>query len=372
VSASALRPETLAVCSGRPAAAADGPLNAPIVPASALYPGASGYARDGSPGWDPLEEALGVLEGGKAVCFSSGMGAFNAAIRHLPRGAKVVGPQQVYRGVRQTAEHLASQGAIELTWVDTTETDATMAACEEADALLLESPANPMIAVTDLPALCGFARERGIYCVVDGTMASPLTQRPLDLGADVVMHSLTKWIGGHTDLLLGALITRDDELVECFDEARQIAGATPGALEAYLALRGLRTLPLRFAHADRSALELARRLDEHPDVTRVRHPGLPGDQFYERARGFMNGFGGVFSFEVAGGAERAEAVSANVRVFTHATSFGGVSSTLERRARWAGETGVPDELIRVSVGIEHVEDLWADLEQALAAGAQRL
>jgi cystathionine gamma-synthase len=365
----ALRPETIAALTGRPTPVPDGPLNAPIVPASALHPGESGYARSGSPGWTALEEALGCLEGGSAVCFNAGISALNAAIRHLPAGAKVVGPRFVYRGVREAIQHMAALGALRVSWVDTTDTEATMAACEDADALILESPANPMMTVTDLPALCGFARERGIYCVVDSTMVSPLGQDPLQLGADVVLHSLTKWVGGHTDLLMGALTTRDPDLVAKFGKARQMAGTTPGALECYLALRGLRTLPLRFNQADRTARELARRLRDHPDVARVRHPGLPDDPSYERARTFMKAFGGVFSLEVRGGAERADAVVCHVRLFVHATSFGGVNSTLERRARWRGEVGVPEELIRVSVGIEHVEDLWADLEQALAASA---
>jgi cystathionine gamma-synthase len=183
----------------------------------------------------------------------------------------------------------------------------------------------------------------------------------------VVLHSLTKWIGGHSDLLLGALITRDEQLRSLFLEARQIAGATPGVLEAYLALRGLRTLPLRFARCQDNALELARRLAEHPAVSTVRYPGLVDDPYHERARSFMSGSGGVLAFELKGGAEQADAVVAAARQFTHATSFGGVNSSLERRARWAGEHGVPQSLIRVSAGIEHVDDLWDDLAQALSA-----
>jgi cystathionine gamma-synthase len=199
-------------------------------------------------------------------------------------------------------------------------------------------------------------------------MASPIVQNPLELGASAVVHSLTKWIGGHSDLLLGAIITRDEQLHALFLEAREVAGATPGALEAYLALRGLRTLPLRFTRCQENALELARRLDGHPSVTAVRYPGLPDDPYFERAGTFMRGSGGVLAFELRGGAEQADAVVAAARLFTHATSFGGVGSSLERRARWAGEHGVPESLIRVSVGIEHVEDLWEDLVRALDSG----
>jgi cystathionine gamma-synthase len=347
----------------------DTPLNAPIIPASALHPGESGYARDGSPAWTPLEQAVGVLESGEAVCFSSGMAAFNAAVRDVANGSRVVAPRMLYRGVRQTLEHLAASGLISVEWVDTTDTAATVRACQHADVMVLESPANPMIAVSDLPALCGFARERGVYCIVDNTMASPMLQNPLELGATVVLHSLTKWIGGHSDLLLGALITRDEQLHALFREAREVAGATPGVLESYLALRGLRTFPLRFARCQDNALELARRLADHAAVSTVRYPGLPDDPHYERAGAFMRGAGGVLAFELRGGAEEADAVVAGVRLFTHATSFGGVGSSLERRARWPGEQGVPESLIRVSVGIEYVEDLWSDLAQALAAAA---
>lgn len=361
------RPETVAASAGRPASTPDGPLNTPIIPASALHAdGRSGYARDGSPAWESLEEAMGALEGGQATCFSSGMASAAAALRHLPAGTRVVAPRRVYRGVRHALDHLQEQGAVEVKWIDITDTDATLAACGEADLLWLESPGNPMIDVADLPALCAHARERGIYCVVDNTMASPLLQSPLDLGADVVMHSLTKWIGGHTDLLLGALVTRDEKLSESFVHAREVAGATPGALEAYLALRGLRTLPVRMERAQSNAGELALRLDDHRDVTIVRYPGLPTDPHHERAASFMRGFGAVLAFEVTGGAERAEQIAQQTELFTHATSFGGVNSTLERRARWPGEEGVPETLMRVSVGLEHVEDLWSDLERALA------
>ena len=361
-------PDTIAAKAGRPPIVPDGPLNAPIVPASALHAdGASGYARDGSPGFAPFEAALGALEGGTATLFSSGMGAANAALRHLPGGARVLVPRGVYRGVRQTLEHLAARGTVHVAWYDPADTEGALAACADADVLWLESPANPLIGVTDLPTLCGHAAEAGLYCVVDSTMATPLLQSPLALGADVVMHSATKSIGGHADLLAGALVTADPELDHHFVHAREVGGATPGALEAFLALRGLRTLPVRLERAQANALELATRLAAHPDVTVVRYPGLPSDPFHELAASFMRGFGTVLGFEVTGGADRAERLTHATRVFTHATSFGNVDSTFERRARWAGEAGVPETLIRTSAGLEHIEDLWDDLERALAA-----
>ncbi len=201
--------------------------------------------------------------------------------------------------------------------------------------------------------------------VVDNTFATPLLQRPLEFGADLVMHSATKFIGGHSDLLLGLVVTADSDLLARVRRRQKLAGAIPGALEAYLALRGLRTLPVRLARSQESAGELARRLVGHPAVTRVRYPGLPDDPGHQRAAAQMDGFGAMLSFEVAGGAAAADAVCATVRIVVSATSLGGVESTMERRAKLAGQEDVPPGLLRLSVGIEHVEDLWTDLDAAL-------
>jgi len=206
--------------------------------------------------------------------------------------------------------------------------------------------------------------------VVDNTFATPLLQRPLELGADVVVHSATKAMGGHSDLLLGAAVAADKKHLAALREARELGGATPGALEAFLCLRGLRTLALRLERAQHNAGVLAERLDGHPDVYEVRYPGLASHPQHQRSRDTLAGAGFMLTFRVRGGAARADALVDAVSVLTHATSLGGVETTLERRARYPAERGiVPDDLLRVSVGCEHVEDLWADLKQALASTA---
>ncbi len=244
---------------GRPAPVADGPSNVPITPASALQAGGSArYARDGHAPWAALEEVIGALDGGRALTFASGMAAATAAIGLFGAGAVVVAPEVTY---------------MEL--VDITDTDAVIAACDGANVLWLESPTNPLLGIADLPYLCAAGRERRMLCVVDNTFATPLLQRPLDLGADVVVHSATKAMGGHSDLLLGAAVVADDTHFAALREARELGGATPGALESYLCLRGLRTLPLRLERAQHNAGLLAERLSDHPDVVEVRLPG-PG------------------------------------------------------------------------------------------------
>jgi cystathionine gamma-synthase len=365
------RPETVAVTAGRPPAEPGQPMNVPLVLASNFRAGTAQapvneYSRDGgTASWQALEEAVGALEGGTAVAFSSGMGAASAILELLPTGAQVVVPTDSYAGVRAALAEGSKHGRWKVTMVDITDTAATKQAAWAADMLWLESPTNPMIDVADLPELCRFGRSTGAVVVVDNTFATPLVQRPLEFGADLVLHSATKFIGGHSDLLLGIAVASDPELVARLITRRRFGGALPGALEAYLALRGLRTMPVRLARAQESAGELARRLSTHPAVTRVRYPGLPNDPGHALAAAQMDGFGAMLAFEVAGGAEPADAVCAAVRVVVSATSLGGVESTMERRAKLAGQEHVPPGLLRLSVGIEHVEDLWTDLDRAL-------
>jgi cystathionine gamma-synthase len=369
--AGGLRPETVAISAGRPARIPDGPLNVPITPASALQAGGvSGYARDGHPPWAALEEVIGALEGGRALTFSSGMAAATAAIGLFAAGAVIVAPTVAYMDVRRSLARLRDAGRAEVRFVDITDTDAVMAACDGADVLWLESPSNPLLGIADVPYLCGAARERGMLCVVDNTFATPLLQRPLELGADVVVHSATKAIGGHADLLLGAAVVADDGHLAALREARELGGAIPGALESFLCLRGVRTLPLRLERAQHNASVLAERLSDHPDVIEVRYPGLASHPQHDRCRDTLAGPGFMLTFRVHGGAARADALVDSVTVLTHATSLGGVETTLERRARYPAERGiVPEDLLRVSVGCEHVADLWADLEQALSRTA---
>jgi cystathionine gamma-synthase len=337
-----MRPETVAIHAGRGARTTGEPLNAPLVPASNFY--MEGYAREqGSPGWAPLEAAIGALEGGIAVAFASGMAAISAVLETVPPGGRVVGPAAGYAWTRTLLARFADAGRIELVGVDTTDTDATLRACAGAALLYVETPSNPLVEIAELDALC----SAPCAVAVDGTFATPLLQRALELGADFAIQSATKFIGGHSDLLLGAVTSRErsDEL----HHIRAQLGATPGALEAWLALRGLRTLPARLEVAQRNAQTLAERLAaEHV----VHYPGLLDDPGHARATRLMDGYGAMLAFEHPD----ADAVCGRVRVITHAKSLGGVESLIERRA---------PGLLRLSVGCEHVEDLWNDLERAL-------
>jgi cystathionine gamma-synthase len=366
-----LRPETELILGGRPDVVPDGPLNMPISPASALHPGgASGYARGGSPAWEPLEAVVGGLEGGHAVAFASGMAAAHGAFRLFPSNPTVVAPDVAYMAVRESLQLEHAAGRARIRSVDITDTDAVKAACEGANVLWLESPTNPLLGIADLPELCGFARDKGILVVVDNTLATPLGQRPLALGADVVMHSGTKAIGGHSDLLMGLAVARARELGEELHEARHLAGATPGALETFLCLRGLRTLSLRLERSQQNASILAERLEAHDEVHEVRYPGLASHPQHALAQRTMSGPGFMLTFRVHGGPERADSLVDALRVLTHATSLGGVETLIERRARYPAERHIPADLLRVSVGCEHVEDLWDDLDRALRASVR--
>lgn len=362
--------DTVAVQAGRPARVPGAPMNAPITLSSTYVHDASlEYGRDGNAGWGALEAALGVLDGGRAVTFASGLAAATALADLVPEGGIVVLPTVAYHGVRTIFERLASRGRLDVRSVPADDTAAVLEAADGADMVWVESIANPLLVVADVPAIAAGARARGATSVVDATFATPLRQRPLDLGADIVLHSATKLIGGHSDLLMGAVVCRDAALADVLAALRHDHGAVPGGLEAFLTLRGLRTLAVRLDRAEASAGELARRLASHRHIARVNYPGLPGDPQNERAsRVLPNGSGSMLSFEVAGTPEQTEAFLSRLRLVTHATSLGGVESLIERRARYAGDAAiVGPTLCRMSVGIENVEDLWADLDTALRA-----
>jgi cystathionine gamma-synthase len=362
-----VKPETWAVMAGRGAGEVGAPLNVPPVLASNFeLGGPRGYSRDDATAtWEAFEELLGGLEGGEAIAFASGMAAAAAIFDLLPVGSSVVLGDDCYQGVAGLAAAGAARGRWRVERVGVEDTARWLELVPDADLLWLESPSNPLLAVADLPAICAAQRKPDALVVVDSTFATPLVQRPLDLGADLVMHSATKYLGGHSDLLLGAVVARSEDLAAELRERRSLAGATPGALEAYLAIRGARTLALRLERASASAAALADRLAQHPAVSVVRYPGRPDHPTHETARSFMSGFGGVVSFDVDGGAERADAVCRSLRIIRHATSLGGVESTIERRAAVPGQTHLPSGLLRLSVGVEHPDDLWRDLERAL-------
>ena len=368
----ALHPETLAVTAGRPARVVDAPLNTPLTLASTYVgdhdtsSGSVGYGRYGNPTWQALEEGIGALEGGRALTFSSGMAAAHAVLDLVVPGSTIVLPHNCYLGVAASIDARAARDGWTVRKVDIADTEAVLAASEGADVLWVESPTNPTIEVADLPAL-GAALAGKVRLVVDNTFATPLLQQPLSTGADIVLHAVTKFIAGHSDALLGALVVAesDQETFRLLDAIRRSRGATPGTMEAYLALRGLRTLPLRLERAQSNAAVLAGRLAGHPAVQRVRFPGLPDDPGHERAARTMAGFGSLISVDLADAAT-ADAFVDATKIWVFATSLGGVESSLERRRRWAGELPtVPEGLVRLSVGIEHVEDLWSDLCQAL-------
>ena len=360
--------ETVAVQAGRPARRPGAPMNAPITLSSTYVHDTNvGYGRDGNAGWGALEEALGALDGGQAVTFATGLAAATAIADLVPAGGTVVMASVTYYGVRNVFEQLQAHRALNLRMVAPDDTAAVLAAADGAAMVWVESIANPLMLVSDVPAIAAGARERGALVVVDSTFATPLRQRPLDLGADVVLHSATKFIGGHSDLLLGAAICRDPGHAQALATFRHDHGSIPGALEAFLALRGLRTLAVRLDRSEASAVELARRLAAHPHVSVVHYAALPGDPEHERAsRALPKGAGPMLSFEVAGTAAQTEEFLSRLRLFTHATSLGGVESLIERRARYAGDAAlVGPTLCRVSVGIENLEDLWLDLDGAL-------
>jgi cystathionine gamma-synthase len=375
-------PETVVVETARPPREHDAALNPPVVLSSTfigtaeLESGGIQYGRYGNPTWEPLEQALAELEGASlpGLVYGSGLAAVSAALELVAAGGTVIMPQHCYLGALTGAQDSAAVGRFELVTVDIADTEAVNAAVSAAAdrrtgtdrgvLLWLESPTNPMLEVADLPALIAHAKDLGAITVVDNTFATPLAQQPLAFGADVVVHSVTKYLAGHSDVVLGAAITSDPQLREALHHHRSMKGAIAGPFETWLALRGLRTLALRVERSQTNALELAERLSEYPGIE-VRFPGLVQDPGHERAAAQMTGFGAILCIVLPTGAS-AQCVAEQVELWTPATSLGGVESLIERRRRHATEPeSVPEGLLRLSVGIEHIDDLWSDLKQAL-------
>jgi cystathionine gamma-synthase len=365
--------ETAVVQAGRPPVTPDGPVNPPIVLSSTLHAGGPyGYMRDWNATLESLEIAIGALEGGQCTTFSSGMAAANAIFDLFPQGSAVVASQYSYTGVAVRLSELHELGRIELRLVDVTDEAAVATAIagagNPATWVWIETPTNPMMEICDIEATAIVARSHGAYLAVDNTFMTPIRQRPLELGAHLVMHSATKGISGHSDLLMGALVTNDADLAEKIISRRVLLGAVPSAFDSYLALRGLRTLAVRVDRAESNAQIIAERLAAHSKVEAVYYPGLGGSKNSDVAKRQTDGPGFMLSFLVAGDAQDAERVCQSVKLITYATSLGGVETLLERRRRWPKEnSAVPENLIRVSIGIENVNDIWSDLEQALNA-----
>jgi cystathionine gamma-synthase len=361
-----LDPATLVVHAGRTVAPGE-PLSPPPALASVYRAGeALTYAREGNPTWSAFERAIAALEGAAdAVAFSSGMGAAVALLGKLDAGSRVVVAHSAHVEVRRLLAELEDDRVLRVELADAGDPDAFVAALDGAALAWIDSISNPTLEVAAVGAIAAGARARGVTLVVDSTLATPILQRPLALGADAVLHSASKYLGGHSDLLLGVVATRDHQRSAGLRRRRERLGATPGTMEAWLALRGLRTLELRLKRGQASAAVLAGRLASHPDVLDVRYPGLahPG------AIPWLAGPGAMISFSVAGGPGRADAVCDAVRLITNAGSLGGVETLIERHARWHDEPSVPAALLRVSVGCEDADDLWRDLSRALAETA---
>jgi cystathionine gamma-synthase len=358
------RPETIAVAAGRDQSPGS-PLNVPPTFASTYRAGGPiEYGRWDNPTWTAFEQAVGELEGGHAVAFASGQAATAALLALLEPGATVMYPDDAYTGTQGLLGELETAGLLRLAAVDVSDTDAIIAGLETTDLLWLESPTNPTLAISDLPRALAAARDAGVDSVVDNTFATPVLQRPLHWGAGTVLHSATKYLGGHSDLLMGVVVAGDHLRRGQLLGQRTLRGAIPGVMESYLALRGLRTLAVRVTRQNETAAELARRLNADGRVDRVLYPGLPEDPGHERARAQMSAFGAIVSFELDG-AERADRLVAALQLIVGTTSLGGVETTIDRRRRWPGEERVAPGLLRMSVGLEHVEDLWADLDRAL-------
>src|SRR5690348_7584259 len=368
--------DTLAVHAGADPDPATGAVAPPIQLSTTFVHGASegadaySYQRRDSPNQRRLETALAAVEGGEqALAFASGMAAVAAVLDTLQRGERVLVPEDCYVGTRGYVTEVLPERGVEVVTADTTDLDAVRAACAGGLALLwAESPSNPRMRISDLAELARIARAHGARLACDNTFATPVLQRPLEFGADVVMHSTTKYFGGHSDVLGGALVfARNDDFAERVAARRLLTGAILAPFSAWLTLRGCRSLPARMALHCANARKVAEFLATHPAIEKVNWPGLPGHPGHAIASRQMRDFGAMLSFEPCGGYDAAVAVTRNTRLFTNATSLGGCESLIEHRASAEGEhTQAPPALVRISVGLEDADDLIADLAQALS------
>ena len=362
-----LSPASQVVASGRPERTGDASLNPNIELSATFHAGGEiGYGRFGNSSWKALESAIEVIEAGKTILFSSGLAAISAIFRTLPNSSIIVTSKNGYTGTMNLLRQITEINSIQVRYVDVSNTEEVITALEGANFAWIESPTNPALEVADLPTIIKAAKAQSVLVGVDNTFATGLNQKPLQMGADYSMNSVTKYLSGHSDVLMGSVSTNNPELFSKVFDVRKFHGAIPGPFEAWLALRGIRTLALRLDKAQENALELAKRLSTHPNVERVRYPGLATDPHHQMAKSFMKGFGALVCIEVKGGAAMADKACESTKLVTYATSLGGVESLWERRQRWGSEApSIPDNLVRISVGIEEIEDLWADIDQAL-------
>ena len=338
--------------------------------ADGSFPSGYVYTRSDNPNRHALEESLANLEGGaRALAFSSGQAATNAVFQMLKSGDHVVIANEAYFGTPKLVREIFSHLGITASYVDMSNLAAVQAAMTAQTKIVwIETPSNPLLTISDIQAISEIAHQSGALLVADNTWASPLVQRPLAHGADIVMQSTTKYISGHTDVLGGALIfARNDEVTARAQMVQTLGGAVPSPFDCWLMMRGIRTLALRVRQQVASAQRVAEFLADHPAIERVNYPGLDSHAGHAiAARQMTNGFGGMLSFHVQGGAEQAMAIAARLQLFTRATSLGGIESLIEHRASIEGPTSTtPQNLLRVSIGIEHVDDLIDDLRQAI-------
>jgi cystathionine gamma-synthase len=339
--------------------------------ADGSYPKGHMYSRNSNPNRDALEKGLAVLEGGaKAFAFGSGLAAVSAVFQCLKSGDHVLMPSVGYYASMKLADEIMGPWGLQMSQVDMEDLDAIKAAIQPNTQLIwVETPANPLLGISDIQAICTLAHSRGIFVGVDNTIATPILQNPISLGADIVMHATTKYIGGHSDVLGGAIIVREEnEWSERLKRVQILMGATQSPMDCYLLARGLKTLPLRMREHSASALALAQRLENHSAIERVHYPGLISHPQHELAKRQMpNGFSGMISIQIKGDEANARRVASKLALFQQATSLGGVESLAEHRKSIEGpDSKTPGNLVRLSIGLEHVDDLWEDLDQALS------
>lgn len=371
-----MRFETAAIHAGRGIDRGSGAVMAPIVLSTTFEREPDGsyahgyvYSRNENPNRAALEECLSQLEGGEAAAaFASGQAATMGVLQVLQPGDHVIVPHDAYFGTKGLALDILQPWGLEATVVDMTELDGVRSAVQDNTRLIwVETPSNPRLKITDIAAVARVAHDAGARCIVDNTWASPAGQSPLALGADLVMHATTKYLGGHSDVLGGAVVSRKgDEFFDRIRNIQQIGGAVPSPFDCWLLLRSISTLSVRMRVHTESAQRIAEVLAEHPRLEAVHYPGLPQHPGHEIAARQMHRFGGMLSIQVEGGMQAAMDVAARVKVFTRATSLGGVESLIEHRASVEGpDSPVPPNLLRISVGLESVDDLIEDLAQAL-------
>jgi cystathionine gamma-synthase len=371
-----LRAETLAIHAGRTIDPGTRAVTQPIHLSTTFergedgsFPGGYIYTRDANPNRRALEECLNALEGGAgALAFSSGMAATMAVLQALESGAHVVAPNDAYYGTAKLLREVFARWGLAATFVDMADPAAVEGALRAETRLVwVETPSNPALRISDIRRIAAVAHAAGARVAVDNTWATPLLQRPLELGADIVMHATTKYLSGHSDVLGGALVARAaDDFWTRIDTIQRTGGAVPSPFDSWLVLRGIRTLPYRMRAHCANAATIARFLDAHPAVEGVHYPGLPGDPGHAVAAAQMSDFGGMLSFRVHGGRAEALAAIARLEVITRATSLGGCESLVEHRASVEGPaTRTPENLLRLSVGLEHPDDLLEDLARAL-------